>query len=102
MHHLQRLRTATRWEWHVSPLPLTNTPTQAICRKGDHRESGRARSLMRVAIYARVSANNGQDPTMQTRELKEYIERRGWKLAGEYVDVGISGSQEKRPELDRV
>ena len=36
---------------------------------------------MRVAIYARVStANNGQDPTMQTRELKEYIERRGWQL----------------------
>ena len=28
---------------------------------------------MKVAIYARVStANNGQDPTMQTRELREY------------------------------
>lgn len=58
---------------------------------------------MRVAIYARVStANNGQDPTMQTRELREYAERRGWKLAGEYVDVGISGTKEKRPELDRL
>src|SRR5215510_13293676 len=39
---------------------------------------------------------------MQTRELKEYVERRGWALAGEYVDVGISGSKEKRPELDRL
>jgi DNA invertase Pin-like site-specific DNA recombinase len=58
---------------------------------------------MRVAIYARVStANNGQDPTMQTRELKEFIERRGWQLAGEYVDIGISGTKEKRPELDRL
>ncbi len=58
---------------------------------------------MRVAIYARVStANNGQDPTMQTRELREYIDRRGWKLAGEYIDVGISGTKEKRPELDRL
>jgi DNA invertase Pin-like site-specific DNA recombinase len=58
---------------------------------------------MRVAIYARVStANNGQDPTMQTREVREYVERRGWKFAGEYVDVGISGSKEKRPELDRL
>jgi DNA invertase Pin-like site-specific DNA recombinase len=56
---------------------------------------------MRVAIYARVStANNGQDPTMQTRELREYAERRGWKVTGEYVDVGISGTKEKRPELD--
>ncbi len=58
---------------------------------------------MRVAIYARVStANNGQDPTMQTRELREYAERRGWTVAGEYVDVGISGTKEKRPELDRL
>jgi DNA invertase Pin-like site-specific DNA recombinase len=47
-------------------------------------------------------ANNGQDPTMQTRELREYAERRAWTVAGEYVDVGISGTKEKRPELDRL
>lgn len=60
---------------------------------------------MKVAIYARVStANNGQDPTMQTRELREYCERRGWTVAsdGEYVDLGISGTKEKRPEPDRL
>ena len=39
---------------------------------------------------------------MQTRELREYIERRGWVLTGEYVDIGISGTKEKRPELDRL
>lgn len=58
---------------------------------------------MRAAIYARVStANNGQDPRVQTRELQEYLTRRGWELAGEYVDIGISGTKEKRPELDRL
>ena len=58
---------------------------------------------MRVAIYARIStANHGQDVTMQTRELREYCERRGWSVAGEYVDLGISGTKEKRPELDRL
>lgn len=58
---------------------------------------------MKVAIYARVStANNGQDPTMQTRELREYCDRRGWTVAGEYVDIGISGTKERRPELDRL
>jgi DNA invertase Pin-like site-specific DNA recombinase len=57
----------------------------------------------RVAIYARVStSNNGQDPGMQTRELEEYCQRRGWELAGCYVDIGISGSKESRPELDRL
>jgi DNA invertase Pin-like site-specific DNA recombinase len=39
---------------------------------------------------------------MQTRELREYCERRGWSVAGEYVDVGISGTKERRPELDRL
>ena len=57
---------------------------------------------MRAAVYARVSTNNGQDPGMQTREIREYVERRGWQLTTEYVDVGISGSKEKRPELDRL
>ena len=57
---------------------------------------------MRAAIYARVStANNGQDPRVQTRELGEFCERRGWTLE-EYVDVGISGTKEKRPALDRL
>ena len=58
---------------------------------------------MKAAICARVStANNGQDPTVQTRELEEYCQRRGWKVAGQYVDVGISGAKEKRPELSRL
>jgi len=30
------------------------------------------------------------------------VERRGWQLAGEYVDLGISGSKVRRPELDRL
>ena len=39
---------------------------------------------------------------MQPRELEEYCQRRGWELAGSYVDTGISGSKESRPELDRL
>lgn len=57
----------------------------------------------RAAIYARVSTvNNGQDPTVQTRELREFCERRGWRFAGEYVDEGISGSNDNRPELNKL
>lgn len=57
---------------------------------------------MRAAVYARVSTTNGQDPEMQTREFREYAERRGWTVADQYVDVGISGGKDKRPELDRL
>ena len=58
---------------------------------------------MRAAVYARVStSNNGQSPEMQLRDFGEYCDRRGWALAGEYVDIGVSGTKEKRPELDRL
>jgi DNA invertase Pin-like site-specific DNA recombinase len=57
---------------------------------------------MRAAIYARVSTSNGQDPTMRTRELREYCQRRGWEIEGEYVDAGISGAKERRPQLDAL
>ena len=58
---------------------------------------------MRVAIYARVStANNGQDPTMQTRELEEFCQHRGWNISGQYVDQGVSGAKDSRPELNRL
>jgi DNA invertase Pin-like site-specific DNA recombinase len=57
---------------------------------------------MRAAVYARVSTTgNGQSPEMQLREFQEYCERRGWPVAGEYVDVGISGSPE-RSDIRRI
>src|SRR5271155_4289444 len=58
---------------------------------------------MKAAIYARVStANGGQSPEMQLIELREYCGRRGWQIAGEYVDAGISGAKEHRPQLDAL
>ena len=56
---------------------------------------------MKTAIYARVSTNNGQDPEMQLREVRDYCQRRGWELKGEYVDT-ISGAKDSRPELNRL
>jgi DNA invertase Pin-like site-specific DNA recombinase len=57
---------------------------------------------MRVGIYARVSTLIGQSPEMQLAELREYASRRGWEIYAEYVDSGISGSKESRPELNRL
>ncbi len=38
---------------------------------------------------------------MQLRELREYCERRGLEIAGEYTD-SASGSKDSRPELNRL
>src|SRR5258705_3678117 len=79
-----------------------NTMGGLMARTSLHEQESHS-SLVRVAIYARVStAHNGQEPEMQTGELREYCERRGWKVTHEYVDIGISGAKESRPELDRL
>ena len=57
---------------------------------------------MRAALYARVSTQAAQSPEMQIAELHNYCQRRGWEIAGEYVDVGVSGAKERRPHLDRL
>jgi DNA invertase Pin-like site-specific DNA recombinase len=58
---------------------------------------------MRAAVYARVSTvNNGQSPEMQLRDFSEYCTRRGWTVAGEYVDAGYCGANDSRPELNRL
>ncbi len=44
-------------------------------------------SHIRVALYGRVSTlDKGQDVNLQLNELREYSQRRGWKITGEYVD----------------
>lgn len=56
---------------------------------------------MRVGIYARVSTDE-QSPEMQLAESRDYCQRRGLEVVGEYVDHGISGAREHRPQLDRL
>ena len=59
-------------------------------------------TISRVALYARVSTNNGQqDPSMQTLELKEYCDRRGWEIAEQFTDR-VCGSKDSRPGLNRL
>ena len=57
---------------------------------------------MKAFLYARVSTANGQNPEMQLSELRDYCARRGFDVAGEFVDAGISGSKERRPQLDTM
>jgi DNA invertase Pin-like site-specific DNA recombinase len=55
---------------------------------------------MRAAVYARVSTLD-QEPENQLRELRLYVEARGWQ-AVEFIDKGVSGARESRPALDEL
>lgn len=56
---------------------------------------------MRVALYARVSTSD-QDFGLQIVDLRRYVAARGWTVAEEFVDHGVSGSLASRPALDRL
>jgi len=57
----------------------------------------------RAALYARCSTHDkGQDPELQLAPLREYCQRRGFTVAGEYIDNGVSGMKDRRPQLDRL
>ena len=59
-------------------------------------------AVTRAAIYARVSTLNGQNPDVQTREIEEYCQRQGFEIFSVYVDRGVCGKKDSRPQLNRM
>jgi DNA invertase Pin-like site-specific DNA recombinase len=74
---------------------MANTQSSSLSRSQQE-------TRQRVAIYARVSTLHNKNPEMQLAELRDYASRRGWEIAAEHVDLGVSGSRESRPELNRM
>lgn len=64
-------------------------------------EPRRTSDMSRVASYARVSTRD-QHCEMQLHGLRQMSAQRGWTVVGEFVDVGVSGSKDRRPELDKL
>ena len=84
-------------------LSQISRQSQGIAQEWETRRKTAKGETMNVALYARISTNNhGQDTDVQLGELREYCERRKWQIVGEYTDSGISGSKEKRPQLDKL
>src|SRR5438128_1741757 len=57
--------------------------------------------MKRVALYARVSTTD-QTCDNQLRDLREYCRARGWTDVREFTDMGVSGTKERRPALDKM
>jgi DNA invertase Pin-like site-specific DNA recombinase len=60
--------------------------------------SGRAKTGLRVGLYARVSTNDQQTIPLQIRALREYAGRRGWTIASQVKEVGSGASQRQQRE----
>jgi DNA invertase Pin-like site-specific DNA recombinase len=57
--------------------------------------------MKRCAIYARVSTSD-QRVDNQLFDLRQFASQRGYEVAAEYTDVGVSGSKARRPGLDAM
>src|SRR5436309_3730217 len=71
---------------------------------GQNLQNTKADGLRAVcALYMRVSTKgHGQTTDTQAVALREYAQRRGFTIAEEYRDEGISGTKDSRPALDRL
>jgi site-specific DNA recombinase len=36
------------------------------------------------------------------RQLNAYCTAKGWQVAGEFIDAGLSGTDDKRPQMQRL
>jgi len=58
-------------------------------------------SSMKIALYCRVSTND-QNVETQLMPMKEYCEHMNYDIYDTYLDVGVSGAKESRPQFDRM
>jgi DNA invertase Pin-like site-specific DNA recombinase len=58
----------------------------------------RPKTRLRAGLYARVSTQDQQTIPMQTRALREYATRRGWRIALQVKEIGSGASQRERRE----
>ena len=59
------------------------------------------RNETKVAIYCRVSTNE-QHVETQIEAIRKYCEIQNWSIEEIYQDVGVSGAQDSRPDLDKL
>src|SRR6266568_7099557 len=61
---------------------------------------------VRAALYLRVSTGRQADNDLsipdQRRQAKGYCTSRGWEIVADYVEPGVSATDDRRPEFQRM
>src|SRR5438874_12469652 len=61
---------------------------------------------VRAALYLRVSTGRQADNDLsipdQRRQAKGHCAARGWEIVADYVEPGVSATDDKRPEFQRM
>jgi putative DNA-invertase from lambdoid prophage Rac len=90
------------WESH-SKMAGKRASRQAKLPRVFGHPSGRNQTVLRAGLYARVSTHDQQTIPLQTRAMREYATRRGWRIVLQVKEIGSGASQrEKREKLLEV
>lgn len=59
---------------------------------------------MRAVIYARYSTDNQREESIegQLRECREYADKNGITIIGEYIDRALSAKTDNRPNFQKM
>jgi len=68
---------------------------------GRKRRPSKGRDGIRAALYLRVSTAE-QKPDLQYDGLRAYAAQAGLEVVKDYLDVGVSGRREGRPQLNAL
>ena len=74
---------------------------RAFPKAKSHTVFGQARKqpkMFRAGLYARVSTNDQQTLSMQSRAMREYAARRGWTIAVQVREVGSGAAKREARE----
>jgi len=68
------------------------------------KKPGADAPLVRAVIYARYSSSGQREESIegQIRECREFAQRKGFIVVGEYIDRALSGKTDKRPDFQRM
>jgi putative DNA-invertase from lambdoid prophage Rac len=78
-------------------MPIKRASQQA---KSDNvfGQARKAAKMFRAGLYARVSTNDQQTLSMQSRAMREYAARRGWTVAVNVREVGSGAAKREARE----
>ncbi|MFP5228430.1 MAG: recombinase family protein, partial [Acidobacteriota bacterium] len=73
-------------------MPGKQAPKTAKSGRVFGHPGKRAKTVLRVGLYARLSTHDQQTLAMQNRAMREYAARRGWTIAMQVKEVGSGAS----------
>ena len=59
---------------------------------------------MRAYIYGRYSSHSQKDTSIEQQfaEIRDFCDRSGIRIVGEYADRHLTGTNDRRPEFQRL